>query len=293
LIPYMKLRALYIFIAAAGLLAVGILTMVITRIKTRADTNKITLPSIDDVPGEYWAKLAEKKIFFGHQSVGYNIIDGITDIINERDNIKLNVIEAREPVAFDQPVFAHSQVGMNTDPFSKIKRFGEIVDAGVGSKVDIAFFKFCYVDIMRDSDPQKIFDTYSTALEDLKERYPKTRFIHVTVPLRSAPKGAGKNLKQSVKLLIGKPGVLDDNMIRQCYSKLLRNAYSKTEPFFDLALIESTNPDGFRCYAVKGSEKVNFMVSEYTEDGGHLNAEGRKKIAEQLLIVLAQIAKEL
>ena len=81
--------------------------------------------------------------------------------------------------------------------------------------------------------------------------------------------------------------------MRECYNELLRNAYSKTEPFFDLAQIESINPDGFRCYAVKGAEKVNFMVSEYTEDGGHLNADGRKKIAEQLLIVLAQIAKEL
>lgn len=286
----MKVRALHIFIAAAGLLAVGILTMVITRIKTRTDANKITLPSIDDVPGEYWAKLAEKKIFFGHQSVGYNIIDGITDIINERDGIKLNVIEAREPAAFDQPVFAHSQVGMNTDPSSKIKRFGEIMDTGVGSNVDMAFFKFCYVDIMRDSDPQEIFDGYSASLEKLKDRYPDTKFLHVTVPIRSVPKGAKRNLKQTVKSLIGKPGVLDDNMMRQSYNKLLRNTYSKTEPFFDLALIESINPDGFRCYAIKGAEKVNFMASEYTEDGGHLNSQGRKKVAEQLLIILAEMA---
>ena len=88
----MKVRSLQIFIAVAAFSAVGILTMVITRMKTRTDANKRTLPSIDDVPKEYWAKLAEKKIFFGHQSVGYNMIDGITDIINERDYIKLNVI---------------------------------------------------------------------------------------------------------------------------------------------------------------------------------------------------------
>jgi len=290
LIPYMKVKALHIFIAVAGLLAVGILTMVITRIKTRIDANKISLPSIDDVPREYWAKLAEKKIFFGHQSVGYNIIDGITDVINERDYIKLNVIEAREPAAFDQPVFAHSQVGMNTDPFSKIKRFGEIMDSGVGSKVDMAFFKFCYVDIMRDSYPQEIFDGYSAALKDLKNRYPATKFLHITVPVRSVPIGARKSLKQSVKLLIGMPGVLDDNMMRERYNKLLRDGYSKTEPFFDLALIESVNPDGFRCYAAGGTEKVNVMAPEYTDDGGHLNSRGGIKMAEQLLIILAEMA---
>ncbi len=290
MIHYMKVRSLQIFIAVAAFSAVGILTMVITRMKTRTDSNKIALPSIDDVPKEYWAKLAEKKIFFGHQSVGYNIIGGITDIINERDYIKLNVIEAREPAAFDQPVFAHSQVGMNTDPFSKIKRFGEIMDAGVGSKADIAFFKFCYVDIMRNSDPQEIFDGYRAVMKELKDRYPSTKFLHVTVPIRSAPKGAKRNLKQTVKSLIGKPGVLDDNMMRQCYNKLLRNAYSKTEPFFDLALIESINPDGFGCHVVKGAEKVNVMAPEYTEDGGHLNSRGGKMVAEQLLIILAEMA---
>ena len=264
--------------------------MVVTRIKTRTDSNKIELPSIDDVPRAHWAKLAEKRIFFGHQSVGYNIIDGITDIINERDYIKLNVIEAQEPSAFDQPVLAHSQVGMNTKPFSKIKRFVEIMEAGVGSKVDIGFFKFCYVDIIRDSDPQEIFDGYSDALDELKNRYTNTKFLHVTVPIRSVSKGAKKYLKQTVKLLIGKPGFFEDNMIRRKYNDMLNNAYLNTGLFFDLAHIESVNASGFGCYALKEAEKVSVMAPEYTEDGGHLNSLGRKKVAEQLLIILADLA---
>jgi hypothetical protein len=290
LIHYMKVRALQVFITIAAFLAVGILIMLVSRIKTRTDSNKITLPSIDDVPGEHWAKLAEKKIFFGHQSVGYNIIDGITDIINERDYIKLNIIEARESSAFEQPVLAHSQVGMNTKPFSKIKRFVEIMDSGVGSKVDIAFFKFCYVDIMRDSNPQEIFDGYSAAMEELKDRYPNTKFLHVTVPIRSVPKGAKRYLKQTVKLIIGKPGFFEDNMMRRSYNELLKDAYSKTEALFDLAMIEFVNTSGFRCHAIKGAEKVWVMAPEYTDDGGHLNSLGRRKVAEQLLIILSETA---
>ena len=286
----MKVRALHIFIAAAVLLAVGIFAMFITRIKTRIGSNKITLPSINDVPGEYWAKLAQKKLFFGHKSVGYNIIDGITDIINERDYIKLNIIETRKPAAFEEPVFAHSQLGINTDPSSKIKCFMEIMDDGVGGRVDIAFFKFCYVDIMRDSDPQKIFDDYSAALKELKSRYPNTKFLHVTVPIRSVPKGARRNLKQIVKLLTGRPGFLEDNMMRRRYNDLLNNAYTRTDPFFDLALIESVNTGGFGCYALKGAEKVCVMAPEYTEDGGHLNSRGARAAAEQLLIILAEMA---
>jgi len=286
----MKVKVHHTFIAVAVVLIAGALTMFFMKIKVKTDTNKITLPSIDDVPKEYWAKLAEKKLFFGHKSVGYNIIDGIKDIINEHDNIKLKIVETHEAVEFDQPIFAHSQVGRNTEPASKIKSFRSIMDAGVGDKVDVAFFKFCYVDVMRDSDPQRIFDSYSTAVEDSKVRYPGTKFLHVTVPVCSAPRGAKKSLQQSVKLLIGRPGVLDDNIMRQRYNTLLRDTYSQKEPVFDLALIESVNPDGFRCYANKGAEKVFLLVPEYTEDGGHLNKQGRKRVAEQLLIILADIA---
>lgn len=283
-------KTYFVLVAVSTVLIIGVATMSILKIRARIGSNSIRLPSIDDVPKECWEKLAGKKIFFGHQSVGFNIIDGIRDIINERDDIKLNIVEARDSAAFNRPIFAHSQVGKNMDPVSKIKSFINVMDAGIGKKVDIAFFKFCYIDIMRDSDPQKIFDLYSAALEELKERYPETKFLHVTIPLRSTPKGIERNLKQSIKLLIGKPGVLDDNIKRERYNELLRNAYSKTELIFDLALIETVNPDGFRCYAVKGAEKVHVMAPEYTEDGGHLNSRGRRKVAEQLLIIIAEMA---
>jgi hypothetical protein len=282
-----------VIIAVSAALIISIETMSILKIRARIGSNSIKLPSIDDFPKECWGKLAGKKIFFGHQSVGFNIVDGITDIISMRDDIKLNIVESRDCSVFSRPVFAHSQVGRNMDPVSKIKSFVDIMDAGVGEKADIAFFKLCYIDITRDSDPQEIFNLYSNALEELKERYPKTKFLHVTVPLCSTPRGIERNLKQSIKLLIGKPGALDDNIKREHYNELLRSAYSGTEPLFDLALIETVNPDGYRCYAVKGEEKVHVMVPEYTEDGGHLNSQGKKKIAEQLLISLAEMTNEL
>jgi hypothetical protein len=289
----MKVKIRYIVIAVAPILIVGILPMFLVKIKIKTDVNKIALPSIDDVPMEYWAKLAEKKIFFGHKSVGYNIIEGVKDIVKERNYIKLNIVETREPLEFHRPIFAHAQVGRNTDPASKIKAFENIMDTGIGNKVDIAFFKFCYVDVMRDSNPQKIFTNYRNALEDLRARYPKTKFLHVTVPVRSTPKGAKRNLKESIKLLIGRPGVLEDNMKRQHYNTLLNNACSKTDPLFDVALAESISPSGSRCYAVKDKAKIYFMDSQYTSDGGHLNEEGRKRIAEQLLIILAELASKL
>ena len=126
--------------------------------------------------------------------------------------------------------------------------------------------------------------------KELKGRYPDTKFLHVTVPIRSTPKGTKKFLKQTVKLLIGRQGFFEDNMMRRDYNDLLNNAYSKTGLFFDLAHIEAVNSSGFECYAKKGVEKVYVMAPKYTEDGGHLNSLGRKKVAEQLMIILAEIA---
>lgn len=259
------------------------------RIKTTTDVHKVTPPSLHDVPPENWAMLAQKKTFFGHHSVGYDIIDGISDIMRELDCVKLNIVETCDPADFEQPVFAHLRVGRNTDPLSKIDGFRKIMDSGVGEKADIVFFKFCYVDVMRDSDVQQIFGSYRSAVEQLQGRYSRAKFLHVTVPVCSTPKGLQKNLKHSVKSLIGKPGVLDDNIMRQRYNRLLCDTYSGTEPVFDLALAESVDSNGLRRYATKG-ERVYFMISEYTDDGGHLNSEGRRKVAEQLLIILAGMA---
>jgi len=259
-------------------------------VKIRMDTKKISLGRISDVPKEYWTRLAEKKIFFGHQSVGFNIVDGIKDIMKEHDYIKLNIVETIEPAAFNQPVFAHGQVGQNGDPTSKINSFQNMMDAGMGNKADIAFFKFCYVDVTRDSNPKQIFDQYTSAINNLAERYPQTTFLHITVPVCSTPKGPKRITKSIIKRFIGKPGVLDDNLKRWEYNELLNNAYVKEQKIFDLAFVETVSPNSFRAYLKKNDKKVFIMLPKYTPDGGHLNEQGRKNVAEQLLILLAETA---
>ena len=264
-----------------------------TGIRVHKETAQTVFSSIDDVPRRYWTKLAESRIFFGHKSVGYNIIEGIKDLQNEFDYVKLNIVETDAASESERPIFAHAQVGKNTEPISKIEGFRSVMDAGAGDNIDIAFFKFCYVDVTRDSDPQEIFRNYSTVMEDLKARYPKTKFLHVTVPLKSVPKGTKKTLKESVKLLIGKPGILDDNLKRQHYNQLLKATYARSGAVFDLAELEAVGPDGLKCYGTKGSQRVSLMAQQYTDDGGHLNATGRKRIAEQLLVKLAEICMDL
>ena len=142
-----------------------------------------TSPSINDISASTWEKLSQKKIYFGHQSIGDNIIDGIKDMMSEHPEIKLNVIEISDPDDFKRGIFAHSKIGKNMDPESKIDAFTEIMENGVAEKVDIAILKFCAVDINPPTDVEKVFNKYIASLSKLKVKYPNTEFVHVTVPL--------------------------------------------------------------------------------------------------------------
>ena len=104
---------------------------------------------------------------------------------NERKpQIKLNIVETRNPDDFNKGIFAHSRVGKNVDPKSKIDEFAKFTEQGIGENADIAFFKFCYVDVRSETDSQKVFDDYKKSMSNLTKKYPKTNFIHVTVPLK-------------------------------------------------------------------------------------------------------------
>ena len=255
----------------------------------KMEHKKVNYTSIKDIPETAWKKLSEKKIFFGHQSVGFNIIDGIRDVMKECPQIKLNIIETHDPKQFDSPIFGHSRVGKNTDPNSKCDAFAEYLKSGIGNKVDIPFLKFCYVDVRANTNPQEVLDYYTKTIESLKKEYPKVTFVHFTVPLTVTK----TSIKTWIKKIIGKKDIweYDDNIKRNEYNELLKKHYKDKEPVFDLAGIESTFADGKRCTFSKDGKTYYSLVPEYTTDGGHLNEKGRKIVAEKLLVFLANLAQ--
>ncbi len=247
-------------------------------------------PSTKDVSSEKWEKLAQKKIYFGHQSVGNNIMDGVNDLMKEYPQIKLNIVKTSSPSEFSNPVFAHeTNLGKNNDPISKINAFASFVEKGIGDLVDIAFLKFCFVDVDAGTDFQKLFTDYKSTMTKLSQEYPKTTFVHFTVPLLKKTK---PTLKTWVKNILGKKdGFFDNshNVKRNEFNNLLRKEYDGKEPIFDIAKIESAYPDGKRETFSQDGKTYFSLVPEYTDDGGHLNEVGRKKVAEKLLILLANL----
>ena len=176
------------------------ISIIITFARINARSEKMGFSS-KNPPETAWQLLSHKKIYFGHQSVGNNIIDGIKDIMKENSKIKLNIVKTNDPKMFTIPIFAHSPIGKNMNPISKIDAFAKFMEQGIGNKADFAFFKFCYVDITRNTDINQIFTYYKNTMKHLKEKYPKTTFIHITVPLTIVQTG----FKVWIKKIISRP----------------------------------------------------------------------------------------
>ncbi|MBU1087117.1 MAG: hypothetical protein KKD05_06315 [Candidatus Omnitrophica bacterium] len=243
----------------------------------------VDLLELKAVPQAKWDSLANKKIYFGHQSVGYNIIDGIKDVMTEMPNIKLNIIETKNPEDFKKGIFAHSTVGRNENPKSKIDDFKRIMDSGVGGKVDIAFFKFCYIDINSETDQAELLAYYKNTMNYLERKYPNTKFVHFSVPIRTT----NNSFKARIRRFFNKDVWGDkENIARNKYNKNFMDEYVPNEDFFNIALYEATLPDHSLNYCAKRGNDYLALWSGYSEDGGHLSLLGKKYIAQKLLLFL-------
>jgi lysophospholipase L1-like esterase len=79
-----------------------------------------------------------------------------------------------------------------------------------------------------------------------------------------------------------------DNANRTRFNDMLRAEYGGKDPIFDIAKLESTAGGSRNVFEYDG-QKVEALVPAYTNDGGHLSDEGKRWIAEQLLIFLAEL----
>jgi len=238
---------------------------------------------LDGISPGRWETLAQKKVFFGHKSVGVNIIEGLREVMVLRPAVKLNILETASPDDFSRPVFAHALVGTNKDPGSKIRRFREIMDGGVGRSVDIAFYKLCFVDIDHTTDIEAHFKEYTDSLAGLKAAYPDVDFVTVTVPLISRPVG----IKARLKKILGRlPWDEADNVKRNIYNDMLRERFKGS--LFDLAAIESRIEGTRKATFERNGRSYELLQESYTSDGGHLNATGGQIVALELLSFLAE-----
>jgi len=225
------------------------------------------------------------KVFFAHQSVGANILQGVEELAAEDGVPHLRVVRSSSPQAVDGPAIVETPIGTNGDPSSKARGFSAAMEQGFGSAGGIAMYKYCYLDFSPSTDVQAVFSEHRGVVDRLRAAHPGVTIVHVTAPLTTSESPA----RALVKRLLGKPGVVAANQKRNEFNALVRETYGSREPVFDLGAIESTRPDGTRSYERMGRDTVYTLASEYTDDGGHLNRLGRRVAATRLLQLLSTL----
>lgn len=233
-------------------------------------------------------RVAPRRILFGHQSVGANVLDGIQQLAQSA-GVPLRITEASTATKVGAATFGHVPVAENGNPLKKFESF-EVAMGQESTSLDIALVKLCYVDFSADTDAKALFAKYRETISRLRSRHPGTTFVHVTAPLTDVQGGP----RALAKRLVGRApyGVLE-NMRRNEYNELIRQTYSGREPIFDLARVESSEPDGRPVTVDWNGKTIPALAPQYTNDGGHLNAVGRLHAARELISILAAVPERI
>jgi hypothetical protein len=231
--------------------------------------------------GDALRRVAQRRILFGHQSVGGNVLDGLARLAREHSDAGLRIAAVESlPGA---PAIAHLRIGQNERPLSKIAHFDDLMSKAPGDWAEVAFFKFCYVDFDAEREVRSLFESYQRAHEARKAQHARTIFVHLTAPLTRVERGPKKWIRNRVGSAAGGER---ENVKRNQYNELLRRDYAGREPLFDLARFEAAGAEGsFQ----RHGQRYESLASTYTDDGGHLNPTGQIAVASQLVAFLAAL----
>lgn len=230
---------------------------------------------------------SETRLFFAHQSVGGNILDGVADVYRANGLPTPHVAEVAD--ADPDAHLLHTRIGANGDPLGKISDFDSLIRGGLGDDVDVAVLKLCYSDVRDDTDLDEVFATYTGTIRALQEDYPDVTFLAATVPLSIQRSPAG-----TLKEWLGRGDKYgaEHNVAREKFNARLRAEFAGTDLLFDVASIESTTQGGERVAALHDGALYYSLDRAYAKDPGHLNESGAAVVANGLLAVVAKAHRD-
>lgn len=220
------------------------------------------------IPVSALDQVRRQKILFGHESVGFDVINGL-DALSQAQPARYGLrIQHMIQAAWYQ---RNSGLGEfffnhNGNPQGKVDAFVAKMHDGCGNAVDIAMMKYCYADLIERTDPRAAFEAYRNAYERLAQEYPKVTFVYWTCPITI-------------------PSRCTDR--RTAINRLIRE-HCRTQdlPLLDIADIECHTPDG-REITEAGGQK---LYEGYARDqGGHLNATGAQRVGRGWWWLMARL----
>lgn len=235
---------------------------------------------LDSVTPAEWATLGQRRVFFAHQSVGGNVIQGVETLLRERPSLGLRLVRSSQPDTIVGGALIHNFVGENGVPSSKTEGFAAIVGSADQHPIDVGMQKFCYADFNKHTDPAAFFAAYEERIETLRRQRPNLQIVHVTAPLLEKR----FSLKDIARAVLGKTTTEVQTARVRAFNDLLRARYGNVDPVFDLAAVES---DGTGTGANRAAESLAAQFA--TPDGGHLNPLGQRVVAAAFLVFLAKL----
>jgi hypothetical protein len=200
--------------------------------------------------------------------VGQNVYDGVTGLsATYGDAYALATSQVQEGAVGELKTWFAANDGWgdyyegNPGWAAKVADFKARVQTdGVGSLVDVAMMKFCYI------DPDADFATYRDAMLSLEAAYPSVAFVWWTMPICSEGDAARDAFNDQVRAY----------------------ATAHGKYLLDIADIECHDAAGNYLTDAVGET----LCADYTTDGGHLNADGASRVAKALWVLLAEIATD-
>jgi len=260
-------------VAAAIVVASIAIVVVVWERTVRPDPLAVVEPTTAELQ-----PFATTTVFFGHQSVGANVLEGLA-ALDGVDAAGIRIIESTDAGSVAPGTVAHAYIGVNGAPQSKLDAFVELMDSGMAEAVDFALLKLCYVDIDAHTDVAAVLAAYTDTIAGLQARHPETTFLYATVPLATA-----RDLKATVKSWLGRDAGMgpEDNVARQQFNAALREQFADTGLLFDIAAVESGMDQSASARTHNGADYY-VLDDSFAADPGHLNADGARAAAAELV----------
>ena len=235
------------------------------------------VPTEADALADELRAIAATKVWFGHHSVGQDMLDGVRALARE---------------AGVEVAIGEGPVGENGKPLEKIADFER---EAIASGADVVAMKLCYADFTPTTDVRAVLDAYEAAVQRVRAARPGIRVVHITPPLTVRP----TDVKSRVQRLLGQPVWGDASNLRRLELAEGMAARFPDEPLVDLGLLQSTRSDGSReVHLVEGpsvpggrARLVPMLWEGWARDEGHLNDDGKRMAGRAFVRVLAEATR--
>ncbi len=233
------------------------------------------------------SEISDSKWLLTHASVGNNILKGVISL-NRYDKtiypLKITKSENMPPKTMTPSTIYEIDRG-NPGASQKLQIFKTIIQSDDwNSQINIAIDKFCYIDnppynssltLSENIDKSRsLANDYIKNMEEIQNNYPEVIFVYTTMPITVSNEEA--------------------NFMRLMYNLIIREYCLNNKKYlFDIADIECHRADNtinkFNSTISKEHE-VEMMISSYSNDGGHLNSIGQRRLAKGWYALAAAIA---